>query len=247
MSVRIPGPGGIIPTYVATPDGSEPWPGVVVIHDALGMTTDLRNQADWLAGAGFVAVAPNLYADGGRLRCLLRAVRDALRREGATFDALEAVRGWLAQQDSCTGRIGVIGFCLGGGFAVLLAADRGYDASSVNYGAVPKDAETLLAQACPIVGSYGARDRGLRDDAARLTRVLGSNGVPHDVTVYPGAGHAFLNDHDPSDVPAWAVVAGALSRSGYHETSAQDARRRITAFFAAHLIANADEPAPHDG
>jgi dienelactone hydrolase len=69
---------------------------------------------------------------------------------------------------------------------------------------------------------------------------------PGGVVVHD-ARHSFLNDHDPSDVPAWAVVAGALSRSGYHEPSAQDARRRITAFFEAHLIANADEPAPHEG
>lgn len=113
--------------------------------------------------------------------------------------------------------------------------------------AVPKDAEALLARACPIVGSYGAADRGLREDAARLSRVLRANGVAHDIKVYPDAGHSFLNDHDPTDVPVWAVVAGALSRSDYHEPSADDARQRITAFFDAHLTAPADEPAPDDG
>ena len=59
--------------------------------------------------------------------------------------------------------------------------------------------------------------------------------MEHDVTVYPGAGHGFLNDHDSQDVPTWAVVMGALARTGYHEPSAEEARHRIVTFFARHL------------
>ena len=124
---------------------------------------------------------------------------------------------------------------MGGGFALLLAASGEYDASSVNYGSVPRDAMTLLAGACPVVGSYGAKDSTLRHAPAGLERALTANGVPHDVKVYPDAGHAFLNDHDRAEVPRWALVAGRLSPSGYHEPSAADARRRILAFFEAHL------------
>lgn len=234
-TVPVPGPGGDVPVYTSRPDGGRPWPGVVVVHDALGMTTDLRRQADWLASEGYLAAAPDLYHSGGRLRCMFSTIRDALRRQGAVFDTLEAVRVWLVGLDDCTGRVGVIGFCLGGGVALLLAADRGFDASSVNYGSVPKDADALLSRACPIVGSYGARDWGLRHDPSRLDRALTTNGVPHDVRVYPDAGHSFLNDHERSETPVWAVVAGALSSSEYHEPSARDARRRISDFFAQHL------------
>lgn len=89
----------------------------------------------------------------------------------------------------------MIGFCLGGGFAVLLAGTSRYAAASVNYGGVPQDAEALLAEAFPIIGSYGSRDRTLRSDPDRLRDALASHGVPHDVTAYDGAGHSFLNDH----------------------------------------------------
>lgn len=105
----------------------------------------------------------------------------------------------------------------------------------MNHGQVPKDADTLLDDACPIVGSYGAGDRSLRDAPARLERVLAGHGIAHDVRVYPEAGHAFLNDHDPAEMSRWALVAVALSHSKYHASSADDTRRRIVAFFDTHL------------
>ncbi|HEX3782083.1 MAG TPA: dienelactone hydrolase family protein [Pseudonocardiaceae bacterium] len=233
--ISFPASEGTLGGYLARPADEGPWPGVIVIHDAFGMTDDLRAQCDWLAGAGYLAFGPDLYSWGRKFACLRATISDLRARRGRAFDDIEAARAWLVSDEAnCTGQVGIIGYCLGGGFSLLLAPGDDYAVSSVNYGDVPEDAETILATACPVVGSFGGKDRRLAGAAAKLEKALDTNGIPHDVHEYPDAGHGFLNKHDG----ALGVLIGVLGRLvgvGYHEPTAAEARRRIISFFDQHL------------
>jgi carboxymethylenebutenolidase len=202
----------------------------VVIHDVFGLSSDLRRQCEWFATSGYLAFGPDLYSQGSKLSCLRSIFLDLRARRGKTFDNIDAARTVLLANEECNGRIGVVGYCMGGGFSLLLAPSGHYSASSVNYGDVPKDADSVLAGACPIVASYGGKDRTLKGRAARLEHSLTLNGVIHGVKEYPEAGHGFLNQHDGTPGLLIAVL-GRLMGQGYEESAAADARSRIIAFF----------------
>ena len=232
MDITIPTPSGDIEGYLAVPlpavSGPGPWPGVVVIQDATGFGADIKNIADRFATAGYVALAPNLFSRGGLVRCIKAVFGDLVRGSGRAFDDLEAARSLVRERADCTGKVGVAGFCMGGGFALLLAS-RGFDASAPYYGMLPKDL-SVLEGACPVVASFGRKDRSLRGAAAKLATTLTDLGVPHDVKEYPDASHSFANRLGGPLAPLLKVAG-----FGYHHESAEDAWARVLTFYAEHL------------
>ena len=224
-------PRGQMPCYLAEPAEPGIHPGVIVLHDVGGMSEDHRNQARWLADVGFLSLAIDLYYLGGFLRCIRAVARDLMARTGPIFDDVEACRAWLAAQPGCSGYIGVIGFCLGGGFALLLVSGHGFTAASINYGGrLPPDVDDFLKTACPVIGSYGSKSRWEKGVAHDLEQALTRALIPHDVKEYPDAGHSFMNNKQQ-----WWFKVLRLSGIAYNETAAMDARRRIAAFFHTHL------------
>jgi carboxymethylenebutenolidase len=233
VDVTIPTSAGSIIGYLSVPQravsGDGPWPGVVVIHDALGMSDDIREIADRFATAGYFALAPDLFHRGGFVRCVRSVFQQLFMAKGQAFDDIEAARQELLSHPECNGKVGVAGFCMGGGFALVTAA-RGFDASAPYYGPMPRD-ESAFDGACPIVASFGGRDRPLRGSAEKLDKLLAEREVVRDVKEYPGAGHGFANRVSLGPFAPLLRVGGF----GYDHDATQDAWRRVLAFFATHL------------
>jgi len=170
------------------------------------------------------------------MRCLFKSMRDMAKgTQGPAFDDLSTIRTWLAHHPQSTGAVGIIGFCFGGGFALMLAPGHGYSASAVNYGAVSDVYWEKMAEACPIIASYGADDPTLKGMAEKLERVLSKHNIPHDVKEYQGVGHGFMNKHEPKDSNWIFSFLSRISNTHYDAIATEDARKRIIAFFDTYL------------
>jgi len=217
------------------PDGEGPHPGVVVLHESFGLNDDIRRLSGRFARAGYAALAPDLYSHGRRIVCLSRVIVDMLSGSVAREVAdIHRVREALAARKEVDGeRIAVAGFCQGGGFALIAGTQPGFSAAAVNYGVVPSE-RSVLDGLCPVVGSYGARDRLVgRKVARQLEDHLSALGVPHDVKTYEGAGHSFFSQVDGWQ--GWLARMPSPMMVGYDEQAAEDGWRRMLAFFQTHV------------
>jgi carboxymethylenebutenolidase len=219
----------------ASSSSSEPYPAVLVLHESFGLNDDIRRIARRFADEGYVALAPDLFSHGTRIVCMSRVMTDMVRgsidREIA--DILEAREALAARAEVDADRIAVAGFCLGGGFALIAATKPGFKAAAVNYGDVPKE-RAKLDRACPVVGSFGARDRMYGGNMAeRLEEHLTALGVPHDIRTYDGVGHSFFSQYDGWQ--GWLARVPTPMRVGHGEAAAEDGWRRMLGFFDEHV------------
>lgn len=227
-SITLDTPAGPIDALLDTPTGSGPWPGVVVVHDAIGYRPDNEAVSRRIADAGYLALTPNLYARGGRARCITRVMREALTQRGRSLDDILAARDHLLGLPECTGTVGIAGFCMGGQFALILSP-KGFGAAAPFYGTpLPRDLDRTLAGACPIVASFGRRDPLGIGAPEKLRRVTGAHNITADIKVYPKAGHSFANQ-----LPAQPLLR--VTGFGYDEAATADAWSRVFAFFDEHL------------
>jgi carboxymethylenebutenolidase len=223
-SVKVPRAGAsgrFIDAYLVLPDAPAPFPGVVVIHEILGLNDNIRDIARRFARQGYAALAVDLFSGANRVTCMMQIFYGILIRplSNSTLADLQSALGFLRLQPGVDAqRVGAVGFCMGGSYALQLAiADDQLQAASVFYGQNPRPMQAV-AQACPIVGSYPEKDFTAKA-AGELEAALERYDVPHDIKVYPDARHSFFNDQGQSFSP---------------EASA-DAWQRMLDFFDTHL------------
>jgi carboxymethylenebutenolidase len=231
-TIEIDTPAGRIDALLDVPDGQGPWPGVVVVHDAVGYGPDKESINSHIATAGYLALTPNLFARGGWARCVTRVMRELLTKRGRALDDLLAARDHLQGLPGCTGRVGIAGFCMGGQFALVMSP-KGFGASAPFYGTpLPRELSETLDGACPIVASFGGRDPLGAGAPKKLQRVLDQRAITNDVKVYPGVGHSFANK-----LPAQPLLR--IAGFGYSQAATEDAWARVFAFFGEHLHSGA--------
>ena len=205
--------------YLARPtDHDGPRPGILVIHEWWGLNDNVRSMTRRLAGEGYVALAVDLY--GGEVAETPERARELVTAvaEERALENLRQARAHLEERLRATGdledRIGVIGWCFGGGWSLraALAMPEGIDAAVVYYGRPITDRERLSRLEAPLLGIFGAEDRGIPVDRVReLERVLEELGKEAEVHVYEGAGHAFAN-------PSGTRYEPEAARAAWEET-----------------------------
>ncbi|MBA8825886.1 carboxymethylenebutenolidase [Saccharopolyspora lacisalsi] len=223
QNVSFPSNGTTAHGYLALPDSGR-GPGLVVVQEWWGLTDHVVDVTDRFAAAGFVALAPDLY--GGRTthdpQQAARMMQE-LPVEQATRDLSGAVDHLLAHESVTSSSVGTVGFCMGGMFVLVLAAQQGsrVGAALPFYG-LPSPAETdFSGLTAPVLGHYGERDHTIGVEAVEETKskIAADSRVTPTMHYYP-AGHAFFNDRNPSS---------------YDEESADLAWERTLEFLHRHL------------
>jgi len=214
--------------YVTRPNTDGKIPGIVFIYEVFGMNDAMAGVADDIAAEGFAVMIPNVFDRGSWFSCVRQAIKDMRAGQGQGIDDLIAARNWLSGQNYVEpGKIAVMGLCMGGGFALVLGKTGLFQVSAPFYGQVPQDLNGL----CPVVASYGGKDKMLLKDAHRLETELPKLGIPYDMKIYPDAGHSFLNPPHNGFMRFLSKRMGM----GYEPASAADAKKRLVNFLREHL------------
>ncbi|MBV9494963.1 MAG: dienelactone hydrolase family protein [Acidobacteria bacterium] len=209
--------------YLSLPKAGGKKPAIIVIQEWWGLNDWVKQQSDRFASQGYVALAADLYR--GKVATTMEEAHELSRglpEDRAINDLKAAFKYLAARSDVDPKRIGVIGWCMGGGYSLGLALNEPRIAATVmNYGRLVSDPATIARLKSPLMGNFGAEDRGIpAADVKAFDAALKKAGKSSDIKIYDGAGHAFMNE---------------TNKQGYKADAAADAQKRIDAFFASHL------------
>src|SRR6185436_18637377 len=185
--------------YLAAPTTPGKKPGLIVIHEWWGLDPWIREQTDRFAGQGYVAVAPDLYR--GKVAKTPDEAHELMRGlpEDRALADMKAAFDYLASRpDVDPNLIGVIGWCMGGGYALSLELNEPrIAATAINYGRLVTDFDTITKVSSPLLGNFGGADRGISpEDVKAFSANLTKAGKLGDIKIYDGAGHAFMNPNN---------------------------------------------------
>lgn len=218
--LTIPLDGKTLQAFAAYPAESGCYPALVVIQEIWGLDDNLRHTCRRFAREGYATLAIDLYSGGLNAWCVFQAIRAVFSADTDNYSTrhLNNALTYLARQPSAA-RLGAIGFCMGGNFALALASrDQRLKAIAPFYSMTPKPLKKNVSGLCPVVGSFPEEDF-MAKQGRQLAADLTQAGVPHDIKIYPGAGHSFMNE----------------SRSSFRAEAAADAWQRTLSFFGTHL------------
>lgn len=215
----------MIPAYIARPAKTKQAPAVLVIHEVFGLNEHIKSIADRIAGAGYVAIAPNFFAraseppkDTSDVQAIRKAAA-SIPPEAANRD-MQAALDFLKRDKGVRPRFASIGFCMGGGFSYRLAAyTKDLAGAVIFYGRTPLELAPLVN--CPLLATFGETDTGIPPAKVQeWIDALKKAGKSIDAKIYPGAGHGFFND---------------TRAQAYNAAAAADAWQRTLKFFRQKL------------
>ena len=200
-NVQVPNPDGPdIAAFIARPEGEGPFPAVIMVHEFWGLREDITGKAETLAREGYVVVAPDTFR-GRSTTWIPTAIYQTVRTPQEQISAdVDAVYAWLTEQGKVDpARVAIIGFCYGGGVALEYSFHNPDIAATGDfYGDRVTNVARLRTLPGPVLGVFGAEDGMIPVESVRaFEAALAEAGVPHEVTVYPSVGHAFVSAPDP--------------------------------------------------
>jgi carboxymethylenebutenolidase len=211
--------------FVALPDTPGPHPGIVVIHEAFGLNDTIKEVAKRFAENDYVALAVDLFGDRNRALCMARymggMLRGSVKNRAGVADLKLALSHVMTLPEVDPVRVGAIGFCMGGSFAVAWACtDDRLKAIAPFYAANPRPLDAV-ARLCPVVGSYPEKDFTASAGRA-LDAELTRRDIQHDIKIYPDTRHSFFT----------------AKRTKAEIEAAEDSWTRVMRFFGSHLGPN---------